>query len=404
MNNGLIGNFMTEKKIIIIADDFIHNSQKAAAVLIKELAIALNKKSLLSSIVIAPDVNTNLIKRLKIDGIDTILFPSGKLKNVNLLRRVYNEYMLSYRVKKCFPLLVDEDVLGLVYYSPSIFFGKAVRFLKNKFKCSSYLILRDLFPQWLVDVGIIKKNRIVHLILKYFERTNLNNADRIGVMSSGNLKLFSNKSDFDKYEVLYNWQTPKDIIKVTSSLKKYGLEKLTYKFVFFYRGNIGSAQGIDTLLDLATSLLTYKQLHFLYIGQGDAVNLIINKNLPNVTYIDSLSQKDYFELVSNFDVGIFSLHRSHTAHNFPGKLYGYMSMSKPILGIVNDGNDVKELINDNHAGLVCYHNEGIDKLVLHCINLSNDLDLLKEQGLNSHNIILKFTPEKAANQILNFFK
>ena len=125
---------MTEKKIIIIADDFIHNSQKAAAVLIKELAIALNKKSLLSSIVIAPDVNTNLIKRLKIDGIDTILFPSGKLKNVNLLRRVYNEYMLSYRVKKCFPLLVDEDVLGLVYYSPSIFFGKAVRFLKNKFK------------------------------------------------------------------------------------------------------------------------------------------------------------------------------------------------------------------------------------------------------------------------------
>ena len=158
MNNGLIGNFMTEKKIIIIADDFIHNSQKAAAVLIKELAIALNKKSLLSSIVIAPDVNTNLIKRLKIDGIDTILFPSGKLKNVNLLRRVYNEYMLSYRVKKCFPLLVDEDVLGLVYYSPSIFFGKAVRFLKNKFKCSSYLILRDLFPQWLVDVGIIKKN------------------------------------------------------------------------------------------------------------------------------------------------------------------------------------------------------------------------------------------------------
>ena len=119
--------------------------------------------------------------------------------------------------------------------------------------------------------------------MKYFERTNLNNADRIGVMSSGNLKLFSNKSDFDKYEVLYNWQTPKDIIKVTSSLKKYGLEKLTYKFVFFYGGNIGSAQGIDTLLDLATSLLTYKQLHFLYIGQGDAVNLIINKNLPNVT-------------------------------------------------------------------------------------------------------------------------
>ncbi len=266
---------MTEKKIIIITDDFIHNSQKAAAVLIKELAVAINKKSLLCSIVIAPDVNANSIKRLKIEGIDTIIFPSGKFKNINLLRRVYNEYMLSSRIKKCFPLLVDEDVLGLVYYSPSIFFGSAVKYFKNKLNCSSYLILRDLFPQWLVDVGIIKKNGIVHVILKYFERISLNNADRVGVMSRGNLKLFSNKIDFNKYEVLYNWQSCQDIIKVTSSLKKYGLEKLKDKFVFFYGGNIGLAQGIDTLLDLANSLVTYKKIQFLYIGQGDAVNLII---------------------------------------------------------------------------------------------------------------------------------
>ena len=47
---------------------------------------------------------------------------------------------------------------GIVYYSPSIFFGNAVKYLKNKFNCFSYLILRDLFPQWSVDVGLIKKN------------------------------------------------------------------------------------------------------------------------------------------------------------------------------------------------------------------------------------------------------
>ena len=109
-------------------------------------------------------------------------------------------------------------------------------------------------------------------------------------------------------------------------------------------------------------------------------------------------------MVSNFDVGIFSLHRSHTAHNFPGKLYGYMSMSKPILGIVNDGNDVKELINDNHAGLVCYHNEGIDKLVLHCINLSNDLDLFERARFKFSQYHFKIYSRKSSKSNFKFFQ
>ena len=81
-----------------------------------------------------------------------------------------------------------------------------------------------------------------------------------------------------------------------------------------------------------------------------------------------------------------------------------MSLNKPTIGIINKGNDLKELINDNNAGLVCTHDEGIDKLTTHCIKLSNDLSLKNEQGLNSYSIILEFTPEKTANQILSFFK
>ena len=124
---GLIGNNMI-KKILIITDDFIHNSQKASAVLIKELAIAIDKSSSYKSIVIAPDIESNYIKRFKIESIDTITFPSGKLKNTNLFRRVFNEYKLSIGVKRCYPLIDIEDVSGVVYYSPSIFFGEAVRF------------------------------------------------------------------------------------------------------------------------------------------------------------------------------------------------------------------------------------------------------------------------------------
>ena len=96
---------MSKKKIILITDDFIHNSQKSGAFLMKDLAIAINKSKYFSSIVLAPDINSKLISKVKVAGIETILFPSGKLKNINSVRRAFNEYMLSRRVKKCFSFI-----------------------------------------------------------------------------------------------------------------------------------------------------------------------------------------------------------------------------------------------------------------------------------------------------------
>ena len=123
---------MSKKKIIIITDDFIHNSNKSSALLIKDLATNINKSKYFSSIVLAPNINYKVISKVEVEGIDTILFPSGKLKNNNFVKRAFNEYMLSRRVKKCYSLIKNENVSGIVYYSPTIFFGNAIKYLKKK--------------------------------------------------------------------------------------------------------------------------------------------------------------------------------------------------------------------------------------------------------------------------------
>lgn len=389
-------------KILIITDDFVHDSKKSGAILIKDLADAINATTGFSSIVLAPDVSSIKIKKTQLNGIDTILFPSGKIKNTNFIARAINEYLLSYRIKKCYKYIKSEEISGIIYYSPSIFFGSAVKYFKNKFNCYSYLILRDLFPQWTIDLGIIKKNSLRHLFFKYFEKINYLHADKIGVMSESNLKIFSTRSDFKKFEVLPSWQKPIKTEVNRALLSEFGLAELIDKFVFFYGGNIGLAQGIETLLALAKSLINNKNIHFVFIGQGDAVNLLKDISYTNISYLVSIKPELYYQLVSNFDVGLISLHPNHTAHNYPGKIWGYMSLNKPTIGVINKGNDLKELINDNNAGLVCTHDEGLDKLTNHCIKLSNNLSLKNEQGLNSYSIILEFTPEKTANQVLRF--
>ena len=221
------------KKILIITDDFIHNSEKSCAVLIKDLSHAINESDNFSSIVVAPNPNSNEIEKLYIDNIFTILFPSGNTKNTNYILRTYHEYRFSSRIKKCFHLIKSDDIFGIVYYSPSIFFGNAVNYLKKKLDCHSYLILRDLFPQWVVDIGLIKKNSIPHLIFKYFEKINYDAADKIGVMSKSNLGLFSSRNDYYKFEILSNWQKAIHISKKPELLQKFNLLELKDKFVFF---------------------------------------------------------------------------------------------------------------------------------------------------------------------------
>jgi hypothetical protein len=45
----------------------------------------------------------------------------------------------------------------IAFYSPTIFFGPLVRRLKELWNCRSYMILRDIFPQWAVDAGALRK-------------------------------------------------------------------------------------------------------------------------------------------------------------------------------------------------------------------------------------------------------
>ena len=64
----------------------------------------------------------------------------------------------------------------------------------------------------------------------------------------------------------------------------------------------------------------------------------------------------------NVQVGIISLDGSHRAHNYPGKLLGYMEAKLPILGSVNLGNDVIDLFNKNSAGFISVNGDH-DQLV-----------------------------------------
>ena len=393
-------------KISLIVDDYMPYSIKIAAKMMHELACKFHKQGH-SVTVITPDPNiTKKLDIMMLDGIKVYRFKTGQIKNTGKIKRAINETLLSYNAwNNCSDILKNDKHDLIVYYSPSIFFGPLVQKLKNLWDAPSYLILRDIFPQWVIDNGMLRENSIITKYFKYFEHLNYKYADKIGLMSQKNLEWFNNKYKLDnKTEILYNWasNTP-TTIKDYSFKKQYKLED---KVIYFYGGNIGHAQDMMNIVRLAINMSKHPQAYFVLVGAGDEVDLVksaIEKNnLQNITLLPSVNQEKFKQMLAESDVGLFTLHRDHVTHNFPGKLLGYMCESKPILGSINPNNDLKDIVESVDAGFIEVNGED-ERLYEAAVKLL-DKDLREKMGRNA-NILLNdvFSVESTVKKIIEAF-
>jgi len=391
-------------KILLLVDDYLPYSTKIGAKMMHELAIELVKKN--HSVAVAtPDFRLDTRYQLAIiDGVEVHRFQCPNVKDVSKLKRAINETFLSlYAWKNLKPVFNKNSFDIIVYYSPSIFFGPLVKKLKKKWNAKSYLVLRDIFPQWVIDHGLIKERSPITTYFRKFEKLNYKAADKIGLQSPQNQEWFNSKFKLDhKTEVLFNWSNEVPINNISNFYRKK--LRLEDKIVFFYGGNMGEAQDMMNLVRLAQNFKEEKSAHFVFAGSGNEVDLIksaISQNaLNNLTLLEPVSQEEYRKMLSEFDIGLFSLHKDHTTHNFPGKLLGYMAQGLPILGSVNPGNDVINVIQDAGAGFVSVN--GDDDILLRNAKQLISESFRNQKGRNSSTLLKnKFSVEAAISSMLN---
>jgi glycosyltransferase involved in cell wall biosynthesis len=382
-------------------------SSMSSATLIHDLAAEFHRLGH-EPIVVAPDENMLQEHQVSIeDGIKVLRVRSGKIKSAAKIVRACNEMRLSKLIwNKGRHFFAENPCDLIIYYSPSIFFGALVKRLKKLFSCPSYLVLGDIFPQWAVETGVLRKG-LIYRYFKYKERQNYDAADIIRVQSPANLRYFKENGLDRKYhiEVIYNWtsltqqQAPQTTYRI-----RLGLQS---KIVFFYGGNIGVAQDVDNIIRLAENMRNEPAAYFLLVGGGSEVvrakALIDFKKLTNIAIHDPVDHKEYLSMLSEFDVGLISLDRRLQSHNFPGKMMSYMYHAKPILASINFGNDLKEMLEDKEAGLVCINGED-DIFASYARRLVADENLRFQLGFNGRSLLEDtFSVSKAADKILSHF-
>jgi glycosyltransferase involved in cell wall biosynthesis len=299
--------------------------------------------------------------------------------------------------------LAKERWDGVVWYSPSIFHGPLVRAIKLASNCKSYLIIRDIFPQWAVDMGLMSKRGLIYPFFNTIARYQYSVADAIGVQTPGNLDYFKDWSvrGNRQLEVLQNWLFDSPTGECSILLTK---TKLAGRKIFVYAGNMGVAQGVGIFLDLAELLQVRLDIGFLFVGRGSDAEKIAEdarlRRINNVLFYDEIHPDEISGLYAQCTVGLVALDPRHRSHNIPGKFLTYLQAGLPVLARINAGNDLVELIQGNNIGRVIM-DINKDSLVTQACELLDLIDADSSVIDRCRALYLKlFSPEMAVKQIV----
>jgi glycosyltransferase involved in cell wall biosynthesis len=339
-----------------------------------------------------------------VDDVQLLRLKAPRIKAISYVRRTLGEFVMPFAMLRQFRKspLFNERWDGVVWYAPSIFHGPLVRVLKSRSNCKGYLIIRDIFPQWAVDMGLMGRG-LPYIFFDLIARYQYSLADVIGVQTSGNRRYFERwkKKTGRKLEVLENWLGKPARMKCSIS---FADTPLSGRKLFVYAGNMGIAQGIDIFLDLAQKLLSRKDIGFIFTGRGSDTErlqeLAKTKKLDNVMFFDEIDPDEIPDLYTQCSVGIVALDWRHKTHNIPGKFLTYMQSGLPVLANINAGNDLAQMVRDERVGQVCETNK-VDDLLLFAEKVLSEIEKDTEMSERCRRLFeRRFAVKNAVKQIV----
>lgn len=290
----------------------------------------------------------------------------GNTQKTNIIEKGISTVMIEPTFKQAIKTYFSDVRFDLVLYStPPITLVSAIEYVKRRDHAKTYLMLKDIFPQNAVDLGMLSKRGVKGLLYRYFrekEKRLYRISDRIGCMSQANVDyVLRHNPEIDPAIVEL---CPNSIEVVDKSVdpktrrairEKCGIPQ--GKKVFVYGGNLGRPQGIPFIIECLKQCRDLEGAFFLIVGDGTEYGKLEayanNANQKNLKLMRSLPKEDYDTLVAACDVGLIFLDHRFTIPNFPSRLLSYMQAKLPVLACTDPNTDVGKVIEEGGFGWWC---------------------------------------------------
>lgn len=349
------------------------------------------------------------------DGINILEVKTLNVTKCSILEKGIGQLSLEILFLRAFKKYFSDVAFDLVLYStPPITFNKVIKAAKEKGNAVSYLMLKDIFPQNAVDLGMMKKTGGKGILYRMFRRKEkelYRISDYIGCMSPANVEYVLKHNpevSADKVEIAPNsYDVPSEGEKRREGKEirdKYRLP--TDIPIFIYGGNMGKPQGIPFFIECMKAVKDREDCHFVIVGDGtEYVKLesFVNDCRPKaVSVYRYMPKEDYDRLTSACDIGLIFLDYRFTIPNYPSRLLPYLMERKPIIAITDPNCDTGTLAQQNGYGYYCPSNsveafvKTIDRM------LASDIQQMGENGFRF--FLNNYTTEHTYRAIIKHLK
>ena len=322
-----------------------------------------------------------------LDGIQVFRSKTYKPKSSNFLRRVVS--MCSFAVTSLLAAFGSGKADVIIGTTPPIFQAASACLLAACRRKPFILEVRDLWPAFAIDMGILK-NPVLIKLSRWLEHTLYRRAAHMIVNSpayrdyligervpSNKISLIANGVD----PAMFDRDAQGDCIR-----RKY---ELTGKFVVTYAGALGVANDIDTILRAAKRLQRFRSIHFMLVGDGKERERLQDKaktmSLQNVTFTGAQPKGEMSEFLAATNACVATLQDIPMFRTtYPNKVFDYMAAGKPVvLGI--DG-VIREVVENANGGV--FVKPGDDEQLADAIlKLYRDPDSCHSMGINARHYV-----------------
>lgn len=327
------------------------------------------------------------------DGASILSVKTLNLQKTSLVEKGLGILLLEQQYKHAIKKYMGKEKLDLILYTtPPITIANVVSYLKKKNpQAISYLLLKDIFPQNAVDMGLFSQKGIIYKFFRYKEKQLYQVSDYIGCTSPANCDFLRQYDPFipaNRIEINPNSIALSDLPPVDqdSVRQKYGLP--TDKPIFIYGGNLGRPQDIGYVIRCMEDNADKDDRFFVIVGTGTELPRLLkwyeDRKPGNVKVLRGLPKKDYDQLVQACDVGLVFLDHRFLLPNYPSRLLSYMEYKMPVICATDVHTDIGRIAEENGYGYWCESVNPGDFTALVDKMLASDI---KEMGMKGHEFL-----------------
>ena len=284
---------------------------------------------------------------------------------------MFSGLLTAFRLKNYHVLIVS---------SPPLFVGVIGAIISKIKSIYFFLDIRDLWPESVMALGEVRSKWVFNMGKK-LESFIYKSTNGYILTVPGFKKHFTNH---------YPEQLNKPMINLINGVsntffdlaKKY--DRIPGKrFAVLYSGNMGLAQGLESVIKAADILQKYP-IDFKFVGSGVKQKALKTKadklGLKNVVFLPVQKKEELIKLIKKASVCLVPLKNNPLFKNaIPSKMFEYMACGRPV--IVSISGEVTEIIKKAKSGLISSP-EDANSIADSILYYYNNRGKIIEQGRN----------------------